>query len=97
LLNTGMPVGISQDASFEQGGPVFFKTGDVVVVGTDGIWEAQNEGGVMFGKERLRNIIIRDSDKPSAEICSQIIDDVTNFSSPMPQLDDITLVVIKSV
>ena len=97
LPNTGMPVGIMENASFEQGGPVFFKAGDVVVIGTDGIWEAQNEDGAMFGKDRLRNIIIRDSDKSANEICSQIIDDVTNFSSAMPQLDDITLVVIKSV
>jgi sigma-B regulation protein RsbU (phosphoserine phosphatase) len=97
LPNTGMPVGIMENASFEQGGPVFLKAGDVVVIGTDGIWEAQNESGVMFGKDRLRNIIIRDSEKPANEICSQIIDDVTNFSSPTPQLDDITLVVIKSV
>ncbi|MBW7989849.1 MAG: SpoIIE family protein phosphatase [Planctomycetes bacterium] len=97
LPNTGMAVGVMENASFEQGGPVFFKAGDVVVIGTDGIWEAQNESGVMFGKDRLRNIIIRDSDKSATEICSQIIDDVTNFSAPTPQLDDITLVVIKSV
>jgi len=97
LPNTGMPVGIMENASFEQGGPVFLKAGDVIVIGTDGIWEAQNEGGSMFGKDRLRNIIIRESEKPATEICSQIIDDVTNFSSPTPQLDDITMVVIKSV
>jgi sigma-B regulation protein RsbU (phosphoserine phosphatase) len=97
LPNTGMPVGITEDASFEQGGPVFFKTGDIVVIGTDGIWEAQNERGDMFGKERLRKIIANNSDKSANEICSQIIDEVTNFSSPAPQLDDITLVVIKSV
>ena len=97
LPNTGMPVGIMENASFEQGGPVFLKAGDVVVIGTDGIWEAQNESGVMFGKDLLRNIIIRESEKSANEICSRIIDDVTNFSSPKPQLDDITLVVIKTV
>ncbi len=97
LPNTGLPVGIMENASFEQGGPVFLKAGDVVVIGTDGIWEAQNNSGVMFGKERLRNIVIRESDKPANEICSRIIDDVTNFSSPTPQLDDITMVVIKSI
>ncbi|MHC4585713.1 MAG: SpoIIE family protein phosphatase [Planctomycetota bacterium] len=97
LPNTGMPVGIMENTSFEQGGPVIFKAGDVVVIGTDGIWEAQNESGVMFGKDRLRNIIIRENEKSATEICSQIIDNVTNFSSSTPQLDDITLVVIKCV
>ncbi len=86
-----------QDASFEQGGPVSLMAGDVVVIGTDGIWEAQNDSGDMFGKERLHNIIKRESEKSANEICSRVIDEVTNFSSPAPQLDDITLVVIKSV
>jgi sigma-B regulation protein RsbU (phosphoserine phosphatase) len=97
LPNTGLPVGITQDASFEQGGPVSLMAGDVVVIGTDGIWEAQNESGDMFGKERFHNIIKRESEKSANEICSRVIDEVTNFSSPAPQLDDITLVVIKSV
>jgi sigma-B regulation protein RsbU (phosphoserine phosphatase) len=97
LPNTGMPVGIMESATYKQDGPVLLKAGDVVVVGTDGIWESQNESGEMFGKDRLRNIIIRESDKSATEICSRIINDVTNFSSPAPQLDDITLVVIKSV
>ncbi len=97
LPNTGLPVGITQDASFEQGGPVSLEAGDVIVIGTDGIWEAQNERGDMFGKERLCNIIKENSDKSANEICSHIIDDVTNFISSTPQLDDITLIVIKSV
>jgi len=97
LPNTGLPVGITENASFEQGGPVFLKAGDVVVIGTDGIWEAQNESGDLFGKDRFRDIIIRDNEKSATEICSRIIDVVTNFSLPTPQLDDITLVVIKSV
>jgi len=97
LPNTGMPVGITQDASFEHGGPVSLKSGDVVVIGTDGIWEAQNESGDMFGKERLYDIIKRENKRHANEICSLIIDEVTNFSSPTPQLDDITLVVMKSV
>jgi sigma-B regulation protein RsbU (phosphoserine phosphatase) len=96
LPNTGLPVGIVENADFEQGGPVSLKSGDVVVIGTDGIWEAQNDSGEMFGKERFHNIIKRESEKPAKEICLQIIDDVTNFSSPAPQLDDITLIVIKS-
>jgi sigma-B regulation protein RsbU (phosphoserine phosphatase) len=92
-----MPVRVTPDASFKRGGPVSLGTGDVVVIGTDGIWEAQNDSGDMFGKERFYNIIKRESDKSANEICSHIIDDVTSFISLTPQLDDITLVVIKYV
>jgi sigma-B regulation protein RsbU (phosphoserine phosphatase) len=97
LPNTGLPVGVMEDASFKQGGPVLLCTGDIVVVGTDGIWEAQSDFGVMFGKERFHEIIKEQRAKSAAEICSQVIAEVAQFSTPAPQLDDITLIVIKAL
>jgi sigma-B regulation protein RsbU (phosphoserine phosphatase) len=97
LPNTGLPVGVMQDASFGQGGPVSLNVGDVVVVGTDGIWEAQNDDGDMFGKERLHDIVAEENHRSADGICSRVIDEVNRFSASAPQLDDITLVVIKSV
>ncbi len=94
LPNTGMPMGLMEDASFEQAGPVLLKSGDTVVVGTDGIWEAQDKDGNMFGKERLCRII--SSEKGSAkEICLTVINSVTEFCGSVPQMDDITLIVVK--
>ncbi len=97
LPNTGLPVGVMEDASFEQGGPVLLETGDIIVIGTDGIWEAQNDRGVMFGKERLNEIIIGQSNRSATEICSKVVDEVAYFSALTPQLDDITLIVIKAL
>jgi len=97
LPNTGMPVGLMEEASYEQLGPVFLQAGDVVVVGTDGIWEARDRRGEMFGKERLRDIITKRADEPAERICSRIIEEVTEFMGSTAQSDDITLVVIKGV
>jgi len=97
LPNTGMPIGVAAEATFEQGGPALLETGDVVVVGTDGIWEAQNDGGDTFGKERFYEMVMKDSNVSADEICSQVIDEVADFCGSAPQLDDITLVVIKAI
>ena len=42
--------------------------GQVVALGTDGIWEARNREGVMFGKRRLRSIIKENCDLSAEEI-----------------------------
>jgi len=97
LPNTGMPIGVAEEATFEQGGPALLDTGDVVIVGTDGIWEAQNDRGDTFGKERFYEMVMKDSNVSADEICSQVIDDVADFCGSAPQLDDITLVVIKAI
>ena len=95
LPNTGMPIGIMEDASFEQAEPIKLKTGDIIVIGTDGIWEALNEEEIMFGKERFYELISSMSNKNANEICSKVIDEVVGFIEPAAQLDDITLIVIK--
>lgn len=95
LPNTGMVIGIVEDAAFEQGGPVVLETGDIVVVGTDGIWEAQNESGEAFGKERFCAIVTENSSLTADQICRKVIDNVAAHCDQAPQMDDVTLVVIK--
>jgi sigma-B regulation protein RsbU (phosphoserine phosphatase) len=97
LPNTGMLMGLTKDASFEQAGPVRLKKGDLVVIGTDGIWEAQNIHSNMFGKERLLEIIAHASGRKAQNICSQVVESVTQFCGSVAQKDDITLVVVKAV
>ena len=69
--------------------------GQVILIGTDGIWEMHNQAGEMFGKEALMEII-RNNHKASAR---QIVDTVTEaleqYREDKAQEDDITLVVIK--
>jgi sigma-B regulation protein RsbU (phosphoserine phosphatase) len=95
LGSQGVPIGFVPGMNFEQAGPVQLSAGDVIVIGTDGIWEAPNESGEMFGKERLKEVI-RNFQKNSAEnICQAVIETVLDFGHPHPQEDDITVVVIK--
>jgi sigma-B regulation protein RsbU (phosphoserine phosphatase) len=68
----------------------------VIVIGTDGIWEARSLTGEQFGKERLREVLSSTAEKPAADIRNAIVEAVNAFSHPTPQRDDITLVVIKA-
>ena len=69
--------------------------GQIVILATDGVWEAHNLRGEMFGKDMLKEVI-RSSSKRSAEgIRQAVVDAVTDFRGEAAQEDDITLVVIK--
>jgi len=93
--STGMPLGIMEDAEFERCGPVDLAPGDVFLIGTDGIWEAHNAAGEMFGQERFLAVLSANSDRSSQEIYDAVVEAVTDFRGGVPQEDDITLVVIK--
>ncbi len=97
LPNTGMALGIADDARFENSDPVRLQVGDVVVIGTDGIWEATDPSDRMYGKERLMDLIGRYKDKPAKEIASAAVESVLEFCSAAAQTDDITLLVVKCV
>ncbi|MHC4326003.1 MAG: SpoIIE family protein phosphatase [Planctomycetota bacterium] len=95
LENTGMPLGVMEDAQFGQADPVKLCAGDVVVIGTDGIWEAQNISGQMYGKKRLTDLIILHKDKSARQIASLVVESVLEFCSDTPPADDVTLLIIK--
>lgn len=69
--------------------------GDVLVLYTDGINEAQNEEGELFGEERLKELIKKYSNLPTKEIAYSILNTITNYSKNSAYTDDSTIVVIK--
>ena len=95
MENTGMPLGILDDAQFGQADPVTLSAADIVVIGTDGIWEAHNSSGQMYGKERLADLISLHKDKSARQIASSVVESVLEFCSDTSPSDDITLLVVK--
>ena len=96
LPNTGMPLGIHDEAVFDQAGPVTPEPGDLLVIGSDGIWEARDEHQEFFGKDRFFKVLKDHTQDPAEDICSAVIDRVAAFIGPGRRTDDITLIVIKS-
>jgi sigma-B regulation protein RsbU (phosphoserine phosphatase) len=95
LKGDGIALGVSCDWSFEEYRLDTFSPGELIVLGTDGVWETENPNRERFGKERLREIIRDNHSESPAEITDRIIDRVKAFHGPAPLQDDITLVVIK--
>jgi sigma-B regulation protein RsbU (phosphoserine phosphatase) len=67
----------------------------IILIGTDGIWEMHNEAGEMFGKKRLRAIIRSNRSAPAKEITTAINDALKAFRDSKQPEDDVTMVVIK--
>lgn len=71
------------------------KPGEIFILTTDGVWEAQNDKGEMFGKKRFKALIGKNANLEAGGIRESIIEAVTAFQGKTPQDDDITLVVLK--
>ena len=96
LPATGIAMGVLDDAEYTQA-TVQMVTGDVLVLYTDGITEAENAALEMFGTDRLEKIILASGGLSADRICQQVLDAVKAFCGDHPQSDDITLMVIRSL
>jgi len=95
LKGTGMALGVDPGYHFEEFTTNGLKRGQLIVIGTDGIWEAMNSTGEMFGKERFRHILRRNADLDATGIIDAVYQELDIFANGLKQKDDVTLVVIK--
>ena len=71
------------------------KKNQIILLGTDGIWEARNLRGEMFGKEPIYRTIRQNPALSAKEIVTGIFNILNRFSADRALEDDATLVVIK--
>ena len=95
LKGSGVALGVNQDFDFQENSRGGLANGQVIAVGTDGIWEAVNSQGEMFGKERFRNIIKKNAPAGSSNIVNAVFNELNQFTRGRKSEDDITLVIIK--
>jgi sigma-B regulation protein RsbU (phosphoserine phosphatase) len=67
----------------------------IILVGTDGIWEARNSKGEMLGKKTVCEIVRQYASAGAAEILNAIVDFQQRFMNGVQAADDVTLVIIK--
>jgi serine phosphatase RsbU (regulator of sigma subunit) len=95
-IDLGFPIGLEADiADFVAQIKVALNVGDVVVLYTDGITEAENLSGVRYGIERLCAIASKNWYQSAEEIKQAVIDDVRRHIGEQRVYDDITLLIIK--
>jgi sigma-B regulation protein RsbU (phosphoserine phosphatase) len=95
LKGNGLALGVNEDFDYEENHRNGLANGQIIAVGTDGIWEAVNRDGEMFGKERLRNVIRQNARAEAGDILSAVYDELNQFTLGQKTEDDITLVIIK--
>jgi serine phosphatase RsbU (regulator of sigma subunit) len=69
--------------------------GDILVVYSDGLTDAQNEREEMFGEERLLEIIRQEAPSGSRALERKFLKAIETFTQGTPQTDDITFVVVE--
>jgi serine phosphatase RsbU (regulator of sigma subunit) len=95
LIRTGLPLGIFADITWERR-TVRLDPGDVLVLYTDGITEAESVQETFYGEERLLESVRANLGRPAREIRDAIMADLRRFvgDAPNVQRDDIALAVV---
>lgn len=94
LETGGMALGVLDEFPYEEDS-VTLNPGDTLLVFSDGISDATNEFDHPFGEDRLRALVSEHRDDSASDLIDRIIKAVQEHEGETPQLDDLTLVVVR--
>jgi len=92
---SGIPLGIMTEEIYEEHLFTGVRSGQIYLVGTDGVWETFNNEDKEYGKQRICDLIELHADQTAQAIATALDDELASFRHGRPQLDDVTLIVIK--
>ena len=90
----GFPLGMFPDVSYDEL-HLATQPGDAIVFISDGITDAENDHGEMYGDERLASLLCAQRDSPAVDIADAILADVTRFQGTHDRFDDETIIVLR--
>jgi serine phosphatase RsbU (regulator of sigma subunit) len=93
LRRTGIPLGMFPDQTWQQKS-VRLMPGDTLLLYTDGVTEAQNEGSAFWGLDRLMDVVEANLGRPATDIQRGILQAVYRFMGSAPQFDDIAVGIV---
>jgi sigma-B regulation protein RsbU (phosphoserine phosphatase) len=92
LTSNALIIGAFDFATFEAA-EIVMERGDVLFVYSDGLTEAEDPSGNMFGEERVKEIILREAPSGAESVYDAILPAVQDFIRGHAQTDDITFVI----
>ena len=95
LRGAGIALGVNIQWRYKQYQKTDLKPGQVIVLGSDGLWEARNPAGKMLGKDPIHQIIRQSYGATAREILTSCFNTFNQFLGERAPEDDVTLVVIK--
>ena len=94
LVSTGTPLGLLQPGLPFGESELTLGPGDVLVLYSDGVTEAQNAAEEEYGVERLLEVVRATASEPPDAMIARLLDSIDGFAGAAPQFDDITLLVL---
>jgi serine phosphatase RsbU (regulator of sigma subunit) len=95
LHGSGVALGVIEDWNFAEYTKTALKKGQIIFLSTDGLKEARNNRGEMFGNEPVYDIIRKNASSSANEILNALFESLNSFLEGTKIEDDITLVVVK--
>jgi len=90
----GFPLGMFPNVKYEEFS-LSTQPGDSLIFFSDGITDAQNMNGDMFGDDRLKLVVKKNAQKSASKIADAILSEVAKFQGERERFDDETVVVLK--
>jgi len=95
LAGSGMALGVDQLCQYQKNRIDAYPRGSIIAIGTDGVWEARDESGRMYGRTAVYDVIRKNSAAGAEDIMEAIFDQIKKFRKTAEPEDDVTLVVVK--
>ena len=95
LQGNGVALGIEESWRYAENEKTGLAEGQIIFIGTDGIWETKNAQDQMFGKDPIFEIIRQHSKARAEDIMKAVISALNRFRGDLSPEDDVTLMVIK--
>jgi sigma-B regulation protein RsbU (phosphoserine phosphatase) len=92
----GFPLGMFPNAAWEQFS-IATQPGDSIVFFSDGIVDAQNSAGEMFGNDRLLACVRKYRQKSASKLAESVLTEVGRFQGKRDRFDDETVLVLRVV
>jgi serine phosphatase RsbU (regulator of sigma subunit) len=92
-----LPLGVVDLVEYEDYRFDGMRAGQIMFLGSDGVWETRRADGEQFGLERLRTTLEINAHRSADEIKAAVLRAVEMFRGGAPVRDDITFVVIRTV
>ena len=90
-----LPMGITEEVKIEKPHLIWMNPGDLYVVLSDGMLEASNAHGDLFGKERVMQVIQANQTAEPETLLSQLLHEIDMFTDSRAADDDRTALIIR--
>jgi sigma-B regulation protein RsbU (phosphoserine phosphatase) len=94
LTLTGMALGIDPEVSYEQR-TVHLNLGDFILLYTDGVTDAMDTNGRMFGMERLEDSLVGSCGASATDVMAALVEAIDAFSGATARFDDVAMMVVR--